>query len=247
MPFTFSHPAAVIPFFSKKIRSRFSVTGLVVGSVAPDFESFINMGEYKVYSHTWWGMFWYDMPLAFVICFVFHWLVRDPLIENMPKDLRRRFEAWHYFDWTTYFSRHVVMVLYSLLIGICTHMIFDAITHLNMTYPDSIRSRLVFGHWRVYILLQYSFSLAGLYLCARYVLKMPRTPVKKIRRNKATFWIYIILVATAVASWIFTNLKNPGIVDRLYIVNVCIASLLAGLVVVAAIYRVQAKAIYYSN
>jgi hypothetical protein len=51
MPFTFSHPAIILPlkYFKKK---WFSLTGLVIGSMTPDFEYFVRMRIQSNYSHT---------------------------------------------------------------------------------------------------------------------------------------------------------------------------------------------------
>ena len=57
MPFTFSHPALILPlkYFPNK---WFSLTGLVIGSLTPDFEYFLRMRIKSVYSHTLEGIFW---------------------------------------------------------------------------------------------------------------------------------------------------------------------------------------------
>lgn len=237
MPFTFAHPAAIIPLLHKRFKGWFSATGLVIGSMAPDFESFVTFGKDKMHSHTWKGVFWYDMPMALAITFVFHWVVRASLVEHLPKNLRRRFEKWRDFDWTAYFRKHFIVVIYSLFIGILTHMLFDAFTHLNMSYPDSIRSRLMFGRWRVYILLQYAFSVIGLYVVWYQVRKLPLQPVRRFSRGVARYWIYIILVATAIGSYAITNVSDPDEVDYLFIINVCIASLLCALIFVSFVDR----------
>ncbi|WP_220463965.1 DUF4184 family protein [Adhaeribacter radiodurans] len=39
MPFTFSHPAIVLPL-TLLLRKWYSLTGLVIGSLTPDFEYF---------------------------------------------------------------------------------------------------------------------------------------------------------------------------------------------------------------
>jgi hypothetical protein len=90
MPFTFSHPAAVLPlkYLPKK---WFSVTGLVVGSLTPDFEYFIRMRIYSSLSHTWTGLFFFDLPLAIILASVFHLLVKDQLIESLTHFLHARF------------------------------------------------------------------------------------------------------------------------------------------------------------
>jgi hypothetical protein len=42
MPFTFAHPAIVLPL--KHLPKRwYSLTGLIIGSMTPDFEYFIRM------------------------------------------------------------------------------------------------------------------------------------------------------------------------------------------------------------
>ncbi|AIK36171.1 hypothetical protein BG07_3819 [Bacillus pseudomycoides] len=50
MPFTFAHPAAVIPFCKKQ--RYVSVTALVLGSMVPDFEYFLHFRPYGVIGHT---------------------------------------------------------------------------------------------------------------------------------------------------------------------------------------------------
>ncbi len=49
MPFTFSHPAIVLPFLKKK---HFSATALVVGTMSPDLEYFFRMKIQSEISHT---------------------------------------------------------------------------------------------------------------------------------------------------------------------------------------------------
>ena len=41
MPFTFAHPAIVLPFYKKP--KFFSMTTLIIGSMSPDFEYFLRM------------------------------------------------------------------------------------------------------------------------------------------------------------------------------------------------------------
>ncbi len=71
MPFTFSHPAIVLPF--GLIGQRyFSMTALIIGSMTPDFEYFLRLRVRSDFSHTLFGVFWFDLPLGIVLCFVFH-------------------------------------------------------------------------------------------------------------------------------------------------------------------------------
>jgi hypothetical protein len=56
MPFTFAHPAVVLPggYLPKQ---WLSLTGLVVGSRTPDFEYFFRWRVLSLYSHTLAGIF----------------------------------------------------------------------------------------------------------------------------------------------------------------------------------------------
>lgn len=81
MPFTFSHPAIILPL--KKLPKKYiSMTGLIVGSITPDFEYFLRMKS--KYSHTISGILWYDLPMGIFLAFIFHNLIKEALINNMP-------------------------------------------------------------------------------------------------------------------------------------------------------------------
>src|SRR5215467_2275849 len=101
MPFTFSHPAIVLPL--TKTRLKLSATALIIGSMIPDFEYFIRMRDRSKYSHTLTGIVWFDIPLAVLVCFLFHHVVRNPLFENLPASLRDRFSVYKDFNWSKYF------------------------------------------------------------------------------------------------------------------------------------------------
>ena len=92
MPFTFSHPAVVLPlnYLPKK---WFSLTALVAGSMVPDFEYFMRMRADSMYSHTWRGLFWFDLPLALLLIWIYNDLVKDKLIDHAPAYFNKRLSA----------------------------------------------------------------------------------------------------------------------------------------------------------
>jgi hypothetical protein len=89
MPFTFSHPALILRL-TRLPKRWVSATGLVLGSIIPDLEKFLKMNDGNTFSHTFPGMFWFDLPLAILLSFVFHRAVRDSLIDNLPAFLQAR-------------------------------------------------------------------------------------------------------------------------------------------------------------
>ncbi|MDN3635772.1 DUF4184 family protein [Neolewinella lacunae] len=130
MPFTFAHPAVVLPFAYLPKRWC-SMTGLIIGSLTPDFEYFIKMRIESNFSHTLAGMFWFDLPMGILLSFIFHHFVRNALFENLPMILRDRLVAFTSFSWNAYFLQHWWVVLVSILIGAASHILWDGFTHHN--------------------------------------------------------------------------------------------------------------------
>jgi hypothetical protein len=121
MPFTFSHPAIVLPLENISGKTL-SLTGLVIGSITPDFEYFIRMKIQSNYSHSLPGLFWFDLPLGLLLTFIYHFIVRNQLISNLPKILNRKLSAFKHFDWLTYFKQNWIKVIVSILIGAALHL-----------------------------------------------------------------------------------------------------------------------------
>ncbi len=236
MPFTFSHPAIVLPFINKRGK-YLSGTGLVVGSMAPDFETFLKFGDEKIYSHTWLGLFWFDWPLALVLTFVFHLFVKGPLIDHLPAGLRNRLNSLRELDWLDYCKKHPFVVIYSLFIGVFSHLIWDAVTHLNLYYADSITSNVkVFGH-RLYIFLQYFCSLAGALYIIFYVKRMPLTHNPRPQNKIFKYWLYILLLTFFGLSYFLTKPEQDEYVDSIYVINLTISCALAALLLVSITVR----------
>src|SRR3954471_24024851 len=101
MPFTFSHAAAILPFrlFAKH---KTSLTGLVAGSMAPDFEYFIKMKGYSEFGHSWSGIIWFCIPVSICASFIYHYLVRDAFIYNLPVFIRKRVINLKVENWKQY-------------------------------------------------------------------------------------------------------------------------------------------------
>ena len=195
MPFTFSHPAIVLPaaYLPKKY---YSLSALVMGSMAPDFEYFIRMKGFSRYSHTWTGLFWFDVPLSIVLLFIYHNLVRNTLIENLPFSFNVRLSAFRNFNWNKYFQENIVTVFISLVIGVASHLVWDDFTH-NGGYFVRIIPFLsgyvdLFNH-RISIadILQYGCSIIGGLVVVIALLKLPEGEKTK-RDNILNFWLVVL-------------------------------------------------------
>ncbi|MEX1001659.1 MAG: DUF4184 family protein [Crocinitomicaceae bacterium] len=137
MPFTFSHPAIILPLI-KLGEKRISATALVAGSMAPDFEYFIQMEMRQVHGHTLPGIFYFDLPLTLIICFIFHLAVRDALILHAPQVIQQKFKHFVGYSWKKRFRSHWPVILISALLGIASHLFWDSFTHANRFFVNHI-------------------------------------------------------------------------------------------------------------
>lgn len=231
MPLTFAHPAAVLPFKFLP-RKYYSWTGLIVGAVVPDFEAFIKLGGFKTFSHSWVGMFAFDLPVGVALCLLFHLVVRDALLQQLPASVAGR--LWHIrgIDWLQSFRRRFVIVIASLLIGIFTHLVWDRLTHtdtytyhelagLNMA-PDA---ETTLRQW-----LQWSSSVAGALLLGYQFSILPVQPI--VRRPWSNFW-YLVAGTASVLMAIRIHFYSFG--DDL--INSAIGGLMLGVLLSSLVVK----------
>ena len=114
MPFTFAHPAIVLPL-KYLPKNWISLTALVVGSMIPDAEAYFRMYAEKKHSHSWTGFLLFGFPFGLLLTFVFHNVVRNPLIDHLPSFLYRRFSSVKTFNWNKRFIQNWFAVLVSLM------------------------------------------------------------------------------------------------------------------------------------
>lgn len=201
MPFTFSHPAIVLPL--KYLPPQWvSLTGLVVGSVTPDFEYFIRMRDESKYSHTVAGLFWYDLPLALILTFLFHDIVRNALTNNLPLFLKSRLIRFNNFDWNRHFIRNWPVILISIILGASSHLIWDRFTHAHGYFVDAIpllkKHVIISGHYvPMFAIMQQAGTLVGGLVVMLSILSFPR--INNVKSNIDTmYWATAILVTTLV-------------------------------------------------
>lgn len=251
MPITFAHPAIVLPLLKKRF-TLFSATGLVIGSIIPDFESFIRFNEHKHYSHTWPGMFWFDLPLAVIVAFMFHNIVRDPLINNLPETLGNKCRQFIGFRWNAYFRQHLVNILFSMLVGIALHLFWDAFTHLNLANPDAEDSTVLIGPFRLFKVLQDCDSILGMIIVAVYIFILPGEapkayePERKMmfrintapkKYTKIKYWA--IFIAADIATVIIATGSIMRKINFVLFIDINITGILVGLIVAGLLNRAK--------
>lgn len=190
MPFTFSHPSLVLPLTFLPGR-WYSLTGMVIGSMTPDFEYFIRMRVQSNYSHSIAGLFWFDLPMGVALAFIFHNFARNSLILNLPKPLKARLIQFNSFDWNTAFRKNWPVVILSILIGASSHILWDGFTHENGYFVQHLSglSELVtiagfsIPVWK---LSQHLSSIFGAIVIITAVYRLKSKPV--VSKLKLSYW-----------------------------------------------------------
>lgn len=198
MPFTFSHPAIVLPFGRIK-KYRFSVTGLIAGSMVPDFEFLFRLRETDIFGHTLLGIIVFDVPVALLLSFVFHLIIRNGLILHLPKPLRQKFITYIFFNWKARFRKNVLWFFISVLIGLGSHFFLDAFTHsygvfVKMNTFFTMEIHVLKYAVPVYYLLQLGFSVIGVLYIMRVVLKMKTGTDTDVINNHAAYWASLLIL-----------------------------------------------------
>ena len=123
MPFTFSHPAIVLPFYKSKIFRR-AFPFLVIGSMSPDFEYFLRLRLYSAYSHTVWGILFFCIPVSMLVYVAYTYVVKPQIskyylqAEQTPATFKLTF-------------RTLPLAIVSIAIGAFSHIAWDSFTHIN--------------------------------------------------------------------------------------------------------------------
>lgn len=237
MPFTVSHSAAVLPFLRSR---RLSATGLIIGTMAPDFEYFFRMNVKGIYGHTIAGIFYFDVPVAIFLAFVFHSIVKKNLIDQFPVFFQKRFQQVRNLDFTTYFKSNWIAFIISTIIGTATHIIWDGFTHQRQFFVQALpeiyegRTLPLFGiNYPLWYSLQIISTIVGGVLILIYVLIIkPEAGI--FNRPRISYWIFsmvIIAVIVLVRMQFYTSTDPRYVVIVITICSsFCIAITILGLI-----------------
>jgi hypothetical protein len=209
MPFTPAHSAIVLPLLKSRY---FSATALIAGSVAPDFEYFIRMAPKDIHSHTIAGLFYFDLPVVVLISLLFHQVVKNNLIENLPGFLQQRFEDTRVFNFIHYIKNNPFVFLSSALIGSISHLFWDGFTHGNgyfATHLPFYRGTIVpfdGARYPFFYALQHVSTYVGLFIVILFIiLKTPKQIT--IKKPSIFYWILMILI-TVIVLIVRFSIKN---------------------------------------
>lgn len=204
MPWTFAHPAAALPF--KGLCPRYlSFSGLIVGSLTPDFGYHVNLYGVGTAGHTLKGSFLVCIPAGLALLALFC-AMRRPVWWLLPARHRHAVAPW-VSSKISLDVRFALVVSVSILIGAWTHIAWDSLTHENtwayrrfalLREPwFSIGSSAVPG----YSALQHLSTLIGVVgLAIAYFWWLRRRPSAKAV-DTGDAWRYLVMAGLPVLSF----------------------------------------------
>lgn len=237
MPFTFSHPAASVPL----ARRGLVLSALVVGSMVPDLSYFFRWLPASHLSHTLSGVFLFCVPSGLVVLWLFHTLLKRPLLSLLPVSHQRRL-----LPLAGHFSfgplRRFILIVVSLAVGALTHVAWDAFTHSHgwvvrhlflLSWPLVETAQ---GTVRLYRVLQHVSTLVGAILLgcwyARWFRRAPAGPVAGwmwFSTTAKTGWVLSIGLGAAALAGVYGFLGIPSILDfhsfRLFVGRAVVAGI----------------------
>jgi hypothetical protein len=172
VPFTFSHPVAVLPLLrAGRGRGPLIASGLVAGSLAPDLPFFLDSplpGTYGLgrLTHRAWAVPTLDVILAAGLVAAWHGVLREPTVALLPRELAGRVDALTAPNRKPRDLRAADAAWFaaSAAIGAFTHVGWDAFTHHGRwgeRHWPGLGHRIG-GRMPVYQALQWASSAAGL-------------------------------------------------------------------------------------
>lgn len=206
MPWTFAHPAAVLPL--RRLCPRYlSFPALIVGSIAPDIGYYVAGSDFATQAHSFEGIPWIGLPSGLLVLGLLC-LLRKPLCFVLPQPHRAALSplllAPVVFNVLT-----ALKVTASLMLGATTHIVWDAFTHqrdligLHIKLLQVPVFHLGATAVQVYYLMQWLSTLAGsaiLVIAYRHWLRSACVGELKRAATHEDRWRWRLLTATAIAA-----------------------------------------------
>ena len=202
-------------------RTRLSLSAMVVGTLAPDFEYLIRLAPISSFSHTLAGLFLFCLPIGFLGIWLWHALLKQALVHLLPTSHQKKLlPLCGRFRFGP--ASHVAVIALSVLLGACTHVAWDSFTHsygpatkqFSMLRTSLIRTP--YGSLKFYKLLQHGSTLVGLaVLVTLYMRWYARAPVPSnlaspALSTRARLGVVSAIVATStIISLAFAWVKSP--------------------------------------
>lgn len=218
MPFTPTHIVAILPLWP--LRRWLPFSGLAIGAMVPDIALFFPIVNYAQ-THSPLGIFSTCLPLGVSIFLLFDVVMRGPMVALLPVWFQTRIDPRPQLpatprlrDQFTFFAG----LFTSIVIGACTHQLWDAFTHEGRWGTNAIPSlnstfEIIGYNVPGYKLFQYGSTFIGLPLLAAVTMfSLSRVPAmhtttrtRTVDSLKLRRWAFSLLVLVPPVVGVFAS------------------------------------------
>ncbi|KGG81281.1 hypothetical protein Y919_01265 [Caloranaerobacter azorensis H53214] len=245
MPFTFAHPSIVLPFASKR-NKYLDFTALVIGTMAPDFEYFIYFKPIQIVGHTFLGQFYFNLPIVFILAYIYHYILKEAVILNLPKPYCDKYYYLVKRQWKIDSLSRFIVFCYSAILGAFTHLIWDSFTHKTGFFVRNIGLLTKYLNIAgikipVYKMLQHGSTFLGLIVIIIYLIAIQDNSVYKnyvqiSKFYKLRFWSGVIIISLIT---ILLKMSQASILLLGEIIVTVIDGIFIGLVIMSMLARIR--------
>jgi len=241
MPFTFAHPLFIWPI--KYLKPKYiSLTGLILGSMSPDFEYFIALEPYQTIGHTHMGLLLQALPLSVILLLLLQVVMR-PFSLHLPSvfDLdMKSIQLIRYFNYRSVMSWMVFLV--SVVAGFYSHIFIDAFTHQSGYFVQQFSIlQSSFVGLPLYKWLQYSLGLVGLgvqFVVIVWIYSKTESATRSTlvtSKQKLTYWLLVAIIAVGVVVAKLTFTASSNMIGILIVSS--ISGVIVGIIIASLLYR----------
>lgn len=217
---------------------KLSWTALLIGSMVPDLEYFIWLSAGAYNSHSFSGIFLFNLPMTFILTFLWHHTLSKAILPRLHF-LNKAFKIEYCDDFAGWVKKNFLLFLISATVGIVSHLIWDSFCHANGFMVHKIPFLLSFtdiggNSIRNCYIVWYLSTLVGLFFMFRWLIdpvKITEAQTWKLFFKGSSFWGKILFVSGLIAisrialglSWNWTR----------HLVIITMGSLFYGVIIVS--------------
>ena len=197
MPFTGSHPAAVLP-----VLRWLPPSALIIGSMAPDAPFYLPLPAAFADTHSLAGLISSDLVIGVVAFALWQELLGPAVIAFAPAALRRRLPARVPVGLRHHLGsvRRAASVLVALVFGAWTHVFWDSFTHGGMWGSEHVAWLRTHYHWAQ----DASTVVGGLAVLAAAVGWWRRHPPgRAVRTHPSAPLVWVTVVGAMIAGGLY--------------------------------------------
>ncbi|BEP14939.1 DUF4184 family protein [Acidothermaceae bacterium B102] len=208
MPFTGSHPAAVLPLLGVGLPA----SALVIGSTSQDIPYYFPFNTATWPTHSWLGMFTIDPLLGLAAWLVWHGLLSAPALAYAPAGLRGRLTQVDIGLHGRHSVRAFGLAVAALFVGGVTHIFWDEFTHPRRWGTHHIPALTEhFGGLQGYRWSQYGSGLFGASVIAIWLFRWWRRTSPQVVGHQAARWPWLTLVGVAAVAGVVAAVTSPSV------------------------------------